>query len=96
MDRKKYDLGQPDWSILPYDRLEFVVRVLDFGARKYGRDNWKDVPNADTRYFAAAMRHMVAHHSGNPIDDESGLPHLAHAVASLLFMMQPTKLFPPE
>ncbi len=51
---QKYDTGKPDYSLLPFEALEQVVRVLDFGAAKYGRDNWKRVENARNRYSAAA------------------------------------------
>ena len=100
----KYDSSKPDWYIMPWDALEQVQRVLDYGARKYtrtclvdgkevvvsGADNWKNVEAQ--RYFSAAIRHMVAHRAGEKLDTESGLPHLAHATTCLLFMLwQETK-----
>ncbi len=51
---RKHDAGKADYSLLPFEALEQVVRVLDFGANKYGRDNWKRVENAEHRYSAAA------------------------------------------
>jgi hypothetical protein len=68
--------------------MEEVVKVLTNGAKKYGDGNWKSVENKQPRYFAAAMRHMVAWQIGDEIDDpESGHHHLAHAICHLLFLM---------
>lgn len=83
----KFDLGKPDWSLLPWDALGPVVEVMMFGARKYGPDNWRDVPDAGRRYWSAAQRHLIAHLQGEPTDEESGLPHLAHAACCVLFLL---------
>jgi hypothetical protein len=82
----KYDSDKPDWSLLPMDIIEDVVDVLTFGAKKYDRENWKKVPDLHNRYFAAAMRHLVAYQSGEEIDPESGKSHLAHAQCCLIFL----------
>ncbi len=31
---RKYDTGKPDYTLLPWDAVEEIVKVLDFGARK--------------------------------------------------------------
>ena len=54
---------------------------------KSGIDNWQQVDNAKERYFNACHRHLQAWWSGERLDSESGLPHLAHAVCCLLFLM---------
>lgn len=84
---RKYDAGKLDYTLLPWDAVEDIIRVLDFGARKYARDNWKYVKDADNRYLAAAFRHMVAHARGEIHDPETGLPHLAHAGCCVLFLL---------
>ena len=84
---RKDDDGKPRWDLLPFAEAEEVVKVLTYGARRYGDHNWRQVDNAPNRYLAAALRHISAHRQGAPLDYESGLPHLAHAVASLLFIM---------
>lgn len=85
-DEKKHDHGKPMWDLLPFRAVADVVRVLTYGADKYGPDSWQTVDNARPRYFAATMRHLTAWWGGERIDPESGLPHLAHAVCSLLFL----------
>lgn len=84
---RKDDAAKPRWSLIPWAQLAQVVEVLEHGARKYGDFNWRRVPLASDRYFDAAMRHLVAWRHGERLDPESGLPHLAHAICCLLFMM---------
>jgi hypothetical protein len=83
----KYDGGKLRYSLLPVGTVAEVVQVLEFGARKYAPDNWKHVPDARTRYYDASMRHIDAWWNGERLDPETNLPHLAHAVCCLLFLM---------
>ena len=85
---RKDDQTKPRWDLLPLDATASIVDVLTFGAEKYAPENWRLVPNGYDRYFAAAMRHLVAARKGNQYDDETGLPHLAHAACCLLFMLE--------
>ena len=82
---RKFDDEKPRWDLVPWESMEHVVNVLTFGARKYAPDNWRFVPDARNRYFAAAMRHMIAARAGELDDEDTGEPHLAHAVCCLLF-----------
>jgi len=89
----KADAGKPRPSLLfasMPDAVRAVIDVLEHGARKYAPDNWRHVPEARARYLDAALRHMLAHAAGTPDDEDSGLPHLAHAICSLLFVLQLT------
>lgn len=82
----KHDQEKPDYTLLPYGAVEEVVKVLTYGAKKYSRENWKYVDSL--RYEAATMRHFSAYMQGEKLDPESGISHLAHAVTSLLFLLQ--------
>lgn len=84
----KHDSGKPLMGAVPPNALLAVARVLTFGAEKYGRDNWRQVENAETRYLDAALRHINAYQRGEAADPESGESHLAHAVCSLMFMIE--------
>lgn len=55
-----------------------VGEVADYGARKYSRGGCLSVPDGQTRYEAAGMRHALKRHKGEECDDESGMLHLAH------------------
>ncbi len=83
----KYDADKPRWSLLPAGAVEEVVRVLEYGARKYSEENWKKVDNAHIRYYDAAMRHINAWWQLEQKDQETGLHHLAHATCCLMFLM---------
>ena len=84
----KHDSGKPLMGAVPPNALLAVAKVLTFGAEKYGRDNWRQVENAETRYLDAALRHINAYQRGEAADPESGESHLAHAVCSLMFMLE--------
>jgi hypothetical protein len=84
-DRKD---GKLMWELLPFHQIEKLVKVLTLGALKYSPDNWKKVPNAKERYFAALMRHIIEYRKGNKIDKESGEEHLSHALCNIIFLME--------
>lgn len=88
---RKFDAGKLDYTLVPWDGLEEIVKVLEFGAKKYARDNWRYVEKADVRYLAAAFRHMIAYNQGEKTDKETGLSHLAHAGCCILFLLSLTK-----
>ena len=83
----KHDQTKPKWDLLPWRQVGKVVDVLTFGADKYAPRNWELVQSPKERYFAAAMRHLVAWKEGERRDPESKLSHLAHAACCLLFLM---------
>lgn len=83
----KYDQDKPDWTLLPMGPIISIIKVLEFGKDKYGRDNWKSVPDARRRYQAAAFRHLSAMVDGEWLDSESSLPHAAHLGCCVLFLL---------
>lgn len=80
----KHDFGKPQFRLIPQEALESLARVMSYGANKYAPDNWRKVDSGHDRYMDAALRHINAHLRGEVLDDESNLPHLMHAVASLM------------
>jgi hypothetical protein len=87
-DGRKDDAGKLRYELLPMAPVDEIVRVLTFGARKYDDDNWRQVPDGENRYYAAAMRHLSAWRQGENIDQETGRSHLAHAACCLVFLME--------
>lgn len=75
------------FDLLPPFALRQVARVYGFGARKYAPQNWRK-GMAWMRLYAAIQRHTTAWASGEDIDPESGLPHLAHAAFSCLALIE--------
>lgn len=84
----KFDDNKPDYSLIPPNALEDVVKVLTIGAKKYERHNWKKLDNIDDRYFAAAQRHLWALQRGETFDDETGIHHGAHAICCIMFYVE--------
>ena len=84
---RKDDSAKRRYSLLPKGTVNSVVDVLEFGSKKYADNNWQKVPDAKTRYYDAAMRHLDAWFNGDLKDAETGLPHLAHAMCCLMFLM---------
>lgn len=89
LEAKKFDAGKLRWALLPWDAVGEVVKVLMYGAKKYGPWNWCSHGGMDwTRLSDASIRHVIAWQQGQDNDeDESGLPHLAHAACGLLFLL---------
>lgn len=92
---QKFDSAKARYDLLPFAALESVVDVLTYGAKKYAPDQWRDVPEARRRYFAAALRHLVAWWGGERLDKESGLHHLAHATCCVMFLLDVEAKLPP-
>jgi hypothetical protein len=83
----KADSGKPDWSLVPFEALEGMVRVLEFGASKYSRNNWcSNGGFSYRRVLTACVRHVFAYLRGEDNDPESGLSHIHHAQCNLLFI----------
>lgn len=85
-DHLKKDFGKIRLDLLPFEALEDVARVLEFGAKKYHVDAWRE-GMAWRRLLAACLRHLFAWSRGQNLDPETGLSHLAHAACCLLFLI---------
>ena len=81
----KHDSGKLRYSLIPWITLKEVVKVLEFGAAKYSINNWQKIN--PQRYKDAAMRHLIAIFEGEWLDEESQLPHAAHCICCLLFIL---------
>lgn len=84
----KYDGDKPEMYLVPPLALLEVGKVLTYGAKKYSPDNWRKLDNLQERYTSAAMRHLLAHMSGEECDDETDMSHLAHAICCLMFKLE--------
>lgn len=95
MSGRKDDQGKLELCkilALPDDILRSLVcvaEVMEYGAGKYGKENWRQLDNLTERYLNATSRHTRERLLGSSgeIDPESKLPVLAHAICGLLFVM---------
>lgn len=81
----RYNKGKTAWSLIDYPSIEPMAKVLMYGCEKYDRDNWKKGLTV-TSVIDSLMRHIVAFKQGETLDEESGLPHIGHAMCNLMFM----------
>ena len=88
----KHDQEKERYDLIPVLALEAVAKVLTAGSLKYNEDyeqeNWRYVPNATRRYLSATQRHIAWVRKGQKFDSESGVHHYAHAIASLMFILE--------
>jgi hypothetical protein len=86
----KNDSGKPKFSLIAQFQKELgqINDVMEYGAVKYGRDNWKLANDKESidRYLDACIRHVLSARNGDVRDSESNLCHLDHALANLLFI----------
>jgi len=88
----KYDSGKTDWSLMPFEAVEEINKVLEFGARKYAAHNWTQGDGFRyTRVLSSLFRHLFAWSRGEDLDPESGLSHLAHAGCNVIFLIYYSK-----
>lgn len=63
-----------------------TIEVLQYGANKYGDENWKQVE--PHRYKDALLRHILKYLSGIERDEESGLKELAHISSNVMVLLE--------
>lgn len=63
-----------------------AVALLD-GALKYGRTNWREAGVRASIYYDACMRHLSRWFEGEDLDPDSGIHHLAHAIACIAILI---------
>jgi len=80
----RFNDGKVDWSQMHYESMEPMIRVLEFGARKYAKKNWmKDMPITDI--LNSMQRHLAALMDGEVVDAESGIAHMGHVQCNAMF-----------
>ena len=83
---KHFDEGKPALQWIPYDALVEISRAFSYGAVKYGNGNFKGGMSW-SKMVGSILRHTYRFMAGENNDDESGLPHLAHAGACICMLL---------
>lgn len=85
MDNPKDAIGRRKVSMaaVPCQVLMEMGLAMQEGGIKHGRHNYRVVDVRASIYYDALWRHVTAWWEGQDIDPDSGLPHLAKAMASL-------------
>lgn len=77
--------GKPRWGLVDFDSLEDMVRVLEFGADKYGDGNWQK-GLLTVEVCESMLRHIFAYLRGENKDDQSGISHIGHIQCNAMFL----------
>lgn len=88
----RYNTGKPDLSLIPLCTLEDEARVWEYGAKKYARGNWQKGMSWNA-VLACALRHLAKFQAGEDNDEETGLPHIAHAMCNLRMLTLYSRTF---
>jgi len=84
MKGNRKNKGKVQWSLVDFKSLEPMVRVLEFGVLKYGRENWKK--GLEKReILESLLRHAFSLINGETTDKESGEPHIGHILCNAMF-----------
>lgn len=80
----RFNEGKPRWGLVHFESLVPMIRVLEFGAKKYAPENWKK--GLDLREILESMqRHLAALMDGEETDKESGISHMGHIQCNAMF-----------
>lgn len=91
-EAKKFDDNKPMWAAAPFLAFEEVVKVMTFGAKKYGCFNYLQNGGLSfSRLFSAGLRHVADWWKGVEKDPESGLSPLSHACCCFLMALEYTQ-----
>ena len=78
---------KPEWpvsSLIHAQSLVPLVKVLEYGARKYAPYNWQK-PMNKKEILDSMARHLMSVIDGEENDPESGLNHMGHIMANAMF-----------
>lgn len=78
---------KPRLSLVPPAGLVYAALAMANGADKYGPYNWRSKKVQTMIYLEAAMRHILSFQDGEENAKDSGIPHLGHAIACLLIII---------
>lgn len=79
------------YALVPVFPHEEVARVYGYGATKYEANNWRKGYSWSLS-LSALYRHIAKFRSGESVDPESGVHHLAHATFHLYTLMEYERL----
>lgn len=74
---------KPDLSLVPPAAVIYMALAMGDGAKKYGPYNWREKKVRCRVYLAACLRHIQQFLDGEELAEDSGRPHLGHALACL-------------
>lgn len=80
----RFNEGKPKWSLVHYESLIPMIRVLEYGCIKYAPFNWQK-PMDKMEILESIQRHLAALFDGEVFDKESGISHIGHIQCNAMF-----------
>lgn len=80
-------IKKPRLSAVPPAGLVYTALAMQNGEVKYGPYNYRENKVQARIYVDAALRHILAWHDGEENATDSGVPHLGHALACLMILV---------
>lgn len=84
---KKFDTDKVRMDLLSPIALAEIAKAFTVGEKKYGEHNWRSGFKW-SRLLGALLRHTIAFMGGEDKDPETGLSHMAHAGATVMFILE--------
>lgn len=82
----RYNANKLRWSLVDFESIEEMVKVLEFGATKYTPGNWKKGLNRE-EVLESLQRHLIQLFSGQEVDEESQSHHMGHILCNAMFYL---------
>lgn len=82
-----FGIAKPSPGLVPPSAVLNLALAFRDGARKYGAYNWRKDPVSATTYIDAAYRHLMCWSDGEERAQDSGVHHLAHAMACMAILI---------
>lgn len=89
----RYNNGKDRYDLLEPYAIQQLVKVFSRGAEKYEPYNWEKGMKWSS-VLASLKRHVAAFEQGKDLDDETLLPHMAHAAWNALALVSYMKIAP--
>jgi hypothetical protein len=80
-------IKKPRLSFVPPAAFIYAALAMEDGARKYGPYNFREKKPQASIYVEACMRHLLSWYDGEELAEDSGKPHLGHAIACLAILI---------
>jgi len=74
-------------NLLPYEAVIEGIKAMEYGAKKYGPEQWRDVDMERVDFLNALERHLLAYKSGEKLAEDSGVSHLGHIIANCAILL---------
>jgi hypothetical protein len=80
----RYNEGKLDWTLLDFNAITPLVLGMEYGKKKYSRDNWKNKCDDPKQHIQSAFRHLISIANGEEFDQESGVRHSGHVMCNMM------------